>query len=258
MSSSDVLVKNPHSILLALKNRPKEVLDITFPKDRSEGVWKEIEALVERHKIRRGSVQAEKPAQRSQDSRRARGPGNDREVNSGRESGHGALLKQKSQISLEKLFSGIDQDTRGLWLALDCLQDPQNVGAIFRAAAFFGIKGIVMTTERSAPMTGTVYDIACGGVEVVPFVQTINLKQALDKAKEAGLWILGTSEHSKTPLAQVEKDRPWLMVVGNEEKGIRRLTEEACDVLCAIPNAGTGVTSLNVSVATGILLSHLG
>ncbi|MBU6153989.1 MAG: 23S rRNA (guanosine(2251)-2'-O)-methyltransferase RlmB [Bdellovibrionales bacterium] len=258
MSSNDILIKNPHSILIALKNRPKEVVEITFPKDRSEGVWKEIEALVERHKVRKSAGVSEKPAHRPQDSRRGRGPGNDRDINSGRESGHGALVRQKSQTSLEKLFSGIDQDTRGLWLALDCLQDPQNVGAIFRAAAFFGIKGIVMTTERSAPMTGTVYDIACGGVEVVPFVQTINMKQALDKAKEAGLWILGTSEHAKETLNRVQKDRPWLMVVGNEEKGIRRLTEESCDVMCSIPNAGTEVTSLNVSVATGILLSHLG
>ena len=158
---------------------------------------------------------------------------------------------------MERMWSGVDGDTRGLWLALDCLQDPQNLGAIFRAAAFFGVKGIVMTTERSAPMTATVYDIACGGVEEVPFVQTINLKQALDKAKEAGLWILGTSEHAKEPLSKVGKDRPWLMVLGNEEKGMRRLTEESCDVLCSIPHAGTGVTSLNVSVAAGILIQHL-
>ena len=143
-------------------------------------------------------------------------------------------------------------------MALDSLQDPQNLGAIFRAAAFFGIRGIIMTTERSAPMTATVYDIAAGGVEHVPMVQAINLKQALEKAKEAGLWILGTSEHAKETLSSVARDRPWLVVVGNEEKGMRRLTEESCDVICAIPPAGDGVTSLNVSVATGILLFHLG
>ena len=167
------------------------------------------------------------------------------------------MIRPKNPVSLEKMFAGIDQDTRGLWLALDCLQDPQNVGAIFRSAGFFGVKGIVMTTERSAPMTAVTYDISCGGVEVVPFVQVVNLKQALDHAKEAGLWILGTSEHAKEPLSRVQKDRAWLMVMGNEEKGMRRLTEEACDVICTIPNAGTGVGSLNVSVATGILLSHL-
>jgi 23S rRNA (guanosine2251-2'-O)-methyltransferase len=248
MSSTEIFVRNPHSLLLALKHRPKEVVEITFPRDRSDGVWKEIEALAERHRIR---------ITQQLGSMGGGFKGRDREPAQGRESGHGAKVKPKTGISLERMFEGIDGDTRGLWLALDCLQDPQNLGAIFRSAAFFGVKGIIMTTERSAPMTAVAYDISCGGVEVVPFVQTINLKQALDKAKEAGLWILGTSEHAKEPLHRVQKDRAWLMVVGNEEKGMRRLTEESCDVICSIPNAGTGVGSLNVSVATGILLSHL-
>ena len=250
MSSTEIFVRNPHSLLLALKHRPKEVLEITFPRDRSEGVWKEIEALAERHRVRVTQQQGSAGGG-------FKGRDRDREPSQGRESGHGGKVKPKSGVSLERMFEGIDGDTRGLWLALDCLQDPQNLGAIFRSAAFFGVKGIVMTTERSAPMTAVAYDISCGGVEVVPFVQTINLKQALDKAKEAGLWILGTSEHAKEPLHRVQKDRAWLMVVGNEEKGMRRLTEESCDVICSIPNAGTGVGSLNVSVATGILLSHL-
>ena len=248
MSAAELFVRNPHSILVALKRRPKDVVEVVFPREKPEGPWKEIEALVERHRVRRGEGRPSGP--RFKEDRRG-------SEASGRESGHGALIGAKEPTSMERMWSGVDGDTRGLWLALDCLQDPQNLGAIFRAAAFFGVKGIVMTTERSAPMTATVYDIACGGVEEVPFVQTINLKQALDKAKEAGLWILGTSEHAKEPLSKVGKDRPWLMVLGNEEKGMRRLTEEICDVLCSIPHAGTGVTSLNVSVAAGILIQHL-
>jgi 23S rRNA (guanosine2251-2'-O)-methyltransferase len=106
-------------------------------------------------------------------------------------------------------------------------------------------------------MTSVVYDIASGGVEAVPFVSVINLQRAFEKAKDAGLWILGTSEHAKTPIQKVGADRPWLLVMGNEENGMRRLTEEACDMTCTIPAKGDGVTSLNVSVATGILLSHL-
>jgi 23S rRNA (guanosine2251-2'-O)-methyltransferase len=252
MSMSELFVKNPHSILVTLKRRPKDVVEVVFPRERPEGVWKEIESLVEHHRIRRGDGGGA-PSARGQ----PRFKQDRREAREGRESGHGALIRAKAGISIERMFENIDGDTRGLWLALDCLQDPQNLGAIFRAAAFFGVKGIILTTERSVPMTATVYDIACGGVEEVPFVQTINLKQALDRAKEAGLWILGTSEHAKTALFQVDRDRAWLMVLGNEEKGIRRLTEESCDVLCSIPSAGTGVTSLNVSVAAGILIQHL-
>lgn len=257
MSATELFVRNPHSILVALKQRPKDVVEVVFPREKPEGAWKEIESLVERHRVRRGEFGGARTQANGPRFKEDRRGGRDNGRDSGRDSGHGALIRAKSGTSIERLFEGIEADTRGLWLALDCLQDPQNLGAIFRAAAFFGVKGIVMTTERSAPMTATVYDIACGGVEEVPFVQTINLKQALDRAKEAGLWILGTSEHARTPLSKVEKDRPWLMVLGNEEKGIRRLTEESCDVQCSIPNAGTEVTSLNVSVAAGILIQHL-
>ncbi|NDG85952.1 MAG: hypothetical protein EBX52_13065, partial [Proteobacteria bacterium] len=206
MSDAGIFVRNPHSILLALQHRPKDVLGITLPRDQTDGVWREIMALAERSRVKMGDSRAGGGFQGARDSGRdgsrdgSRGgrsrDRDSRDENQGRESGHGAMIRPKNPVSLEKMFAGIDQDTRGLWLALDCLQDPQNVGAIFRSAGFFGVKGIVMTTERSAPMTAVTYDISCGGVEVVPFVQVVNLKQALDHAKEAGLWILGTSEHA--------------------------------------------------------------
>jgi len=252
---SDLLVKNPHSILAALKARPKDVLEVNLPRDKKDEVWEEIEALAQRHKIRSGAavVTALRP-----DSRRGGGGSQRAEPKfGGRESAHGAMIKQKPPTSLEVLFAGIDENTRGVWLALDSLQDPQNIGAIFRSAAFFGIKGIILTSERSAPMTSTVYDIASGGVDAMPYVSVINLQRAFEKAKDAGLWILGTSEHAKESVKTLKHDRPWLLVMGNEEKGLRRLTEESCDMMCTIPGAGHGVTSLNVSVATGILLSFL-
>jgi 23S rRNA (guanosine2251-2'-O)-methyltransferase len=246
--SADILVKNPHSILAALKARPDDVLSIAFPKDNSDGVWSQIEGLAARNRVRIGAGR-ERDARGAQSAKPA----------GGRESGHGATIRAKSMTSVEEMFEGVEPSTRGAWLALDCLQDPQNLGAIFRSASFFGIKGIVMTSERSAPMTATVYDISAGGVETVPYVAVANLQRAFEKAKDAGLWILGTSEHSKTTLQKVEKDRPWLIVMGNEEKGIRRLTEESCDVMCTIANRNDdeGVTSLNVALATGLLMNHL-
>ena len=256
MSASDLFIKNPHSILAALKMRPKDVLEISLPKDKIDDVWDEIEALADRNRIRVGSGGPSGPSR--QDSRRAGGANRvEPKSGGGRESGHGAMIKAKPPSSVEVLFSGVTESMRGVWLALDSLQDPQNIGAIFRSAAFFGVKGIVLTTERSAPITNTVYDIASGGVEAIPFVQVINLQRAFEKAKDAGLWILGTSEHAKESVKKLKNDRPWLLVMGNEEKGLRRLTEESCDMMCTIPNAGAGVSSLNVSVATGILLSHL-
>lgn len=267
-------VKNPHSILAALKARPKEVLEIALPRDKSDDVWDQIQAVGQRHGVKiqehsggdrdRGGHPNDRGGGRpgggrpQPGSRRdaARGGGMKTPA-MGRESGHGALMKPRAPTSIEALFDGIDEGTRGVWLALDTLQDPQNLGAIFRSAAFFGVRGIVMTSERSAPMTSTVYDIAAGGVEGVPYAPVVNLQRAFEKAKEAGLWILGTSEHAKEPLRALKADRPWLVVMGNEENGLRRLTLEACDVTCGIPPLGDSVTSLNVSVATGVMLAHL-
>ncbi len=251
MAESEVLVKNPHSILEALKRRAKDVIQISLPKDNSDGVWDDIVALAEKNKIR---IQESAGIDRSGGRR---DKNNFKAMQGGRESGHGALIRPKPAISIETMLSGVNESSRGVWLALDTLQDPQNLGAIFRSASFFGVKGIVMTAERSAPMSSVVYDISCGGVEAVPFVQAINLQRVFEKAKDVGLWTLGTSEHAKQSLKKVDNDRGWLVVVGNEEKGIRRLTEESCDMMCTIPGVGTGVTSLNVSVATGVLLSHL-
>ena len=225
-----ITVKNPHSILAAIEKRPSEVLQLQLPTHSSETIWSEIENLAKKKGIRIGGGHK-----------------------AGRAGTVEAVLKEKESTPLETLFS---DTSKGLWLALDSLQDPQNVGAIFRTAAFFDVKGIIMTQERSASMTSTVYDVASGGVEYIPFTIQTNLQRAFEVAKDQGLWILGTSEHAKEPLAQIKSDRPWLLVLGNEEKGMRRLTEERCDVVCKIPPKGS-VTSLNVSAAASILISHL-
>jgi 23S rRNA (guanosine2251-2'-O)-methyltransferase len=181
-----------------------------------------------------------------------------REHDGGRTSAAEATVREREPLAIEELFSGAREKAggKGLWLALDSLQDPQNVGAIFRTAAFFGVQGIVLTQERSAPLTSTVYDVASGGLEHVPFSSEVNLQRVFEKAKDAGLWILGASEHASDDISKIERDRPWLLVVGNEEKGMRRLTEEACDVLCKVSPSGK-VTSLNASVAAAILISRL-
>lgn len=169
-----------------------------------------------------------------------------------------AQIEPVSSIPIEELFSDAKERAggHGIWLALDEIQDPHNLGAIFRTAGFFGVQGILLTQERSAPLTGTVYDVSSGGVESVPFTSQINLQRAFEVAKDQGMWIMGTSEHAKEPISRASADRPWLIVLGNEERGLRRLTLEACDVVHSIPPVGETVTSLNVSVAAGIVMSR--
>ncbi len=242
-----VTVKNPHSILVALKKRPQDVQSVSLPggNDAGEG-WKEVADLARQNRI---------PAKRAEKEEfRSHSP----HQKDGRVGGANAVIREKSAVSLEKLFENNSDEGYGVWLALDQVQDPQNVGAIFRMAAFFGVRGILMTQDRSAALGGTVYDVSCGGVECVPFAIEVNLQRALEAAKKADLWILGTSEHARDSFSKIQADRNWLVVVGNEESGIRKLTEKSCDQMCTVPTApGAGVTSLNVSTATAVIISHL-
>ncbi len=252
--SNLITVRNPHSVLAALERRPEDVVSVSVSAGVLNGgdeAWKKVADLARRHKISTQMVAPER------DSRRERGGRGDVKE-SGRTSANEARIQPKEPISADELFSGAKARAhgKGIWLALDSLTDPHNVGAIFRIAGFFGIQGILMTSERSAPLTGTVYDVSCGGVETVPHTEQINLQRALEVAKEEGLWVLGTSEHAKESYLTLKRDCPWLVVIGNEEKGMRRLTAEACDVTVSIPPLGE-VTSLNASVAAGVLISRL-
>lgn len=252
--ANTIRIKNPHSVLAALETRPKQVHEVLISSssvraDVESDAWARVAQLAKKQGVR-VSGGAYGGAPRGDRKRDFQGDG--------RSGGNEAVLEEHTNVSAEQLFEGAQTKAggHGLWLALDSLQDPHNVGAIFRAAAFFGVQGIMITAERSAPVTATVYDVSCGGVEHVPFTLQTNLQRGFEIAKDRGLWILGSSEHANDSIFSVERDRPWLLVVGNEESGLRRLTEESCDVMCKIPAKG-GVTSLNVSVATGILISQL-
>ncbi len=236
-------LKNPHSVLAALEVRPRDVVEVRLPARSGSDAWKEVATRAASCGV---AVKAVLPADR---------PRGKRDEKSAREGGTEGLIKERQEVSLEELFAGA-RENPGLWLALDTLQDPHNVGAIFRTAAFFGVRGIVLTRDRSAPISATVYDVASGGIELVPFHHSTNLNQALEVAKEAGLWTLGTAEEASQDISQIPRDRSWLVVMGNEEQGLRRLVREHCDELCRISGRG-GLTSLNVSVATGVVLGLL-
>jgi 23S rRNA (guanosine2251-2'-O)-methyltransferase len=241
-----LMLKNPHSISAALAVRPQDVIEICPPPSGSQA-W---EAAL--HTAQQAGVPLVSP--RRQPKQRGRGG----DGKSGRESAGYARVKPVPSRSLSELLADAPQrdNGRGLWLALDCLQDPHNLGAILRTAAFFGAQGMILPSDRSAPLSAVACDVAAGGAEHVPHAVEVNLARALDEVKEAGVWILGTSEHAKDTYADVPNDRPWLLVIGNEATGLRRLTLERCDQICAIPPRGA-VASLNASVAAAITIAHL-
>ncbi|MSQ30548.1 MAG: RNA methyltransferase [Dehalococcoidia bacterium] len=249
-------LRNPHAVLAAFDARPADILEVRLPDGRAPGAWERVAALARQHDV--PLVEGPRAQPRAQPRALPRA----RDAEGGR-AGPEAVLRERAAVSLDALYSGA-RDAPGagagasrLWLALDSIQDPHNVGAIFRTAAFFGVRGIVTTADRAAPLTSVVYDVASGGVEAVPFAIETNLRRALDAAKAAGLWILGSSEHATQGVAEVARDRAWLLVLGNEEEGLRRLTLDTCDEVCRVAPRGEIVTSLNVASAAAVMIAAL-
>ncbi len=138
-------------------------------------------------------------------------------------------------------------------LILDCVQDPHNLGAILRSADGAGVHAVVAPKDKSASITETVRRISVGAADHVPFVQVTNLARTMEHLKKAGVWIVGTTDHTDKLLYDLDLKGPLALVIGAEEKGMRRLTEENCDFLAKLPMAGK-VECLNASVSAGVCL----
>ena len=138
-------------------------------------------------------------------------------------------------------------------LILDCVQDPHNLGAILRTADGAGVHAVVAPKDKAVGITETVRRISVGAADHVPFVQVTNLARTMEHLKKAGLWLVGTTDHTDKSLYELDLKGPLAIVLGAEEKGMRRLTEENCDFLAKLPMAGK-VECLNVSVSAGVCL----
>jgi 23S rRNA (guanosine2251-2'-O)-methyltransferase len=140
-----------------------------------------------------------------------------------------------------------------LFLVLDHVQDPHNLGACLRTADAAGVQGVITTKDQAAGLSPVVAKVASGAAESVPLYRVTNLARSLEWLKAAGLWIVGAAGEARKTIYETDLNLPMALVMGAEGKGMRRLTRENCDLLVKIPMAGT-VESLNVSVATGVLL----
>lgn len=140
-----------------------------------------------------------------------------------------------------------------LVLVLDEVQDPGNLGACLRSAGAAGVTAVVTPKDRSAPLTPVARKAAAGAAEILPMAQVTNLRRTLEALKEAGLWVAGAAGDAEMAVWEADLAGPLALVLGGEEKGLRRLTRETCDLLVRIPMRGA-VESLNVSVACGVLL----
>jgi 23S rRNA (guanosine2251-2'-O)-methyltransferase len=140
-----------------------------------------------------------------------------------------------------------------LFLLLDQVQDPHNLGACIRSADAFGADAVIVPKHGSAPLSAVAIKAASGATETTPICEVTNLAQCIDALKDAGVWVLGAEMETDATLFNTRLDGPLAWVLGNEGKGLRRLTREKCDALVAIPMQGA-VESLNVSNAAAVCL----
>jgi 23S rRNA (guanosine2251-2'-O)-methyltransferase len=140
-----------------------------------------------------------------------------------------------------------------LILVLDGVTDPHNLGACLRSADAAGVTAVVAPKDNSVGLGATVFKVACGAADVVPFIQVTNLARSLQQMQQAGIWVVGMAGEAEASLYERDLRGPIAVVMGAEGAGMRRLTRENCDYLAKLPMAGS-VSSLNVSVATGVCL----
>ena len=141
----------------------------------------------------------------------------------------------------------------GVLVMVDQVTDPQNLGAIFRCAAAFGARGVVLQDRHAPALAGALAKAAAGAIDALPHAREVNLARALESLDEAGWRAVGLDAAGEAELADSLDERPTVLVLGSEDEGLRRLVREHCELLARIPMRG-GFESLNVSAAAAVAL----
>ncbi|MDH5517778.1 MAG: 23S rRNA (guanosine(2251)-2'-O)-methyltransferase RlmB [Gammaproteobacteria bacterium] len=166
----------------------------------------------------------------------------------------GVAIRYKSPgLYGEKELSQFLDKSDSLILILDGITDPHNFGACLRTADAVGVDCVIIAKDKAVGITPVVRKVASGAVDTVPVVQVTNLARSIKQCQAAGVWVYGAAGETEQSVYQTDLKGKTAIVMGAEEKGLRRLTRETCDVLFKIPMQGK-VESLNVSVATAVIL----
>lgn len=148
-----------------------------------------------------------------------------------------------------------DRESAGPIVALDHVTDPHNLGAILRSCWWFGADLVLLPARRSAPITDVVHRSSAGAASLVPIAHVSNLRNALDRCREAGWWIYA-ADAGGGDLSEADIDRRAVLVFGAEGSGVSPLIARTADAALSIPRGGgtDSVDSLNVSVSAGVIL----
>lgn len=227
-----------HAVRAVLQRDPARVVQLTLTDRRDDRRIAEIESLA-----RAAGVAV----------RRADAQALSRLAGDGVHQGAVAEVQARRPWNEGDLLDALREAVAPLVLVLDGVQDPHNLGACLRTADACGALAVVVPKDRAAPLNATARKVAAGAAETTPVVVVTNLARTLKLLKEAGLWIVGAAGEAPQRTFEVDLKGAVAIVVGAEGHGLRQLTRQHCDFLVSLPQTGA-VESLNVSVATGMLL----
>ncbi|MCD6482239.1 MAG: 23S rRNA (guanosine(2251)-2'-O)-methyltransferase RlmB [Candidatus Izimaplasma sp.] len=168
--------------------------------------------------------------------------------------GVGALIEDYKYKTLDQVIN--KEKNNKVFVMLDSLEDPHNLGAILRSVDAFNIDAVIIGKNRSVKLNSTVAKVSTGAIEYVDVVEVTNLTQTIKTLKKNGFWVVGTDAETEKTIHDIDVDTNLCVVIGNEGKGISRLVKENCDYIVKIPMSGH-VNSLNASVSTALILYEI-
>jgi len=165
--------------------------------------------------------------------------------------GVGASVQDYAYLGLDEALA-MPKKHR-LYLMLDGVEDPHNLGAMLRSCDAFNVDAVIIPKNRSVQLNATVAKVSTGAIEHVNVVQVVNLHQTIRKLKENGFWIIGTDMDTPQTMHEMDVDADICIVIGNEGRGLSRLVRDNCDYIVKIPMSGH-INSLNASVSCALVL----
>ena len=172
----------------------------------------------------------------------------------GRSQGVLAIVASKEYVDLNYLLEASQQkDDLPLYIILDGIEDPHNLGAILRTADAVGMHGVIIPQRRAVGLTAAVSRTSAGAVEYIPVARVSNISQSISHLQKEGIWTVGVDMDGDKDYLQADYHQPVALVIGAEGKGISRLVKERCDQIVSIPMRGH-VASLNASVAAALVM----
>ena len=236
-----VYIYGINAVFDVLRYKPEHLIEVWLRDGVSNKRFNKLIDLIQQHQISLSRVSGKKIEQITGTSKNQ---------------GIVAAVKQPKHLDSKTALNFIKKIHMPLILILDGLQDPRNVGACLRTANASGVDLIVTPRSRSVINTPVVSKASAGASALIPIAEIPNLVRFMKELKQLGIWIFGTSNQADLNYWDADYTCPMAIIVGSEGKGMRALTTKHCDYLISIPMIGQ-IESLNVSVATGVLLYEI-